>query len=76
MLTPDRASKCLRNKRFSTFNPTGESISSFGRTYRDCEEQSDQAIQFYSSSGLLRGACQRARIRATRWLAMTITFSH
>jgi hypothetical protein len=24
-------------------------------------------------SGLLRGACHRARIRATRWLAMTVS---
>ena len=41
--------------------------------FRHCEEQSDEAIQsyFYVPSGLLRGACHRARIRATRWLAMT-----
>ena len=25
-----------------------------------------------ANSGLLRGACHRARIRATRWLAMTV----
>jgi hypothetical protein len=25
--------------------------------------------------GLLRGACHRARIRATRWLAMTVSFA-
>jgi hypothetical protein len=36
--------------------------------------ESDEAIQFQCSekkAGLLRGACHRARIRATRWLAMT-----
>src|ERR1700704_244672 len=39
---------------------------------RHCEERSDEAIQFFCvASGLLRGACHRARIRATRWLAMT-----
>src|ERR1700738_3912539 len=34
--------------------------------------ESDEAIQSTVSFGLLRGACHRARIRATRWLAMTI----
>jgi hypothetical protein len=40
-----------------------------------CEEQSDEAIHWPPISvtyGLLRGACHRARIRATRWLAMTV----
>ena len=33
---------------------------------------SEEAIQLDGTkSGLLRGACHRARIRATRWLAMT-----
>jgi hypothetical protein len=33
----------------------------------------DEAIQSsFVASGLLRGACHRARIRATRWLAMTV----
>jgi hypothetical protein len=34
----------------------------------------DEAIHFsccLTKAGLLRGACQRARVRATRWLAMT-----
>jgi len=35
--------------------------------------ESDEAIQFAKARpGLLRGACHRARIRATRWLAMTM----
>src|SRR5882762_3617061 len=40
---------------------------------RHCEERSDEAIHsfFTRPAGLLRGACHRARIRATRWLAMT-----
>ena len=41
---------------------------------RHCEERSDEAIQLCHAkkeAGLLRGACHRARIRATRWLAMT-----
>src|SRR5229473_647532 len=42
---------------------------------RHCEERSDEAIHsfFTRKNGLLRrGACHRARIRATRWLlAMT-----
>src|ERR1700704_304675 len=41
---------------------------------RHCEERSDEVIQLLFSDnidGLLHGACHRARIRATRWLAMT-----
>src|ERR1700687_16030 len=34
-------------------------------------EQAIQSLFRGASSGLLRGACHRARIRATRWLAMT-----
>src|SRR6266478_2555603 len=36
---------------------------------------SDEAIHsfFMRRYGLLRGACHRARIRATRWLAMTVS---
>src|SRR5947208_5064410 len=42
---------------------------------RHCEEQSDEAIQLSSDSsrGLLRGAPHRARMRATRWLAMRVS---
>ncbi len=41
---------------------------------RHCEERSDEAIHasVLPRHGLLRGACHRARIRATRWLAMTV----
>src|SRR4030088_1734518 len=41
---------------------------------RHCEGRSDQAIHsfFLRRDGLLRGAWHRARIRATRWLAMTL----
>jgi hypothetical protein len=39
---------------------------------RHCEERSDEAIHsLCCENGLLRGACHRARVRATRWLAMT-----
>src|SRR3977135_228477 len=42
---------------------------------RHCEKRGDKAIHLSASSawqcGLLRVACHRARIRATRWLAMT-----
>src|SRR4029078_12021002 len=31
-------------------------------------------LSFRSLHGLLRGACHRARIRATRWLAMTLKY--
>src|SRR3954453_8894425 len=39
---------------------------------RHCEERSDDAIQLSALRcyGLLRGACHRARVGATRWLAM------
>src|SRR5258708_6421408 len=54
---------------------TGDVVESDqkGRGYRHCEERSDEAIHssFAWRDGLLRGACHRARIRATRWLAMT-----
>jgi hypothetical protein len=40
---------------------------------RHCEERRDEATPFFARrDGLLRGACHRARIRATRWLAMTL----
>src|SRR5260370_149987 len=44
------------------------------RRDRHCEERSDEAIHssFARRDGLLRVACHRARIRATRWLAMTV----
>jgi hypothetical protein len=45
---------------------------------RHCEERSDEAIQSFmrgAKYGLLRGACHRARIRATRWLAMAVSKS-
>src|SRR5258708_20494610 len=43
------------------------------RTVVIARSASDEAIQLLESRryGLLRGACHRARIRATRWLAMT-----
>jgi hypothetical protein len=42
---------------------------------RHCEEQRDEAIHSFLArrDGLLRGACHRARIRATRWLAMAVS---
>src|SRR5882672_7985852 len=48
-------------------NPTSNS-------FRHCEEQSDEAIHsfFLWRDGLLRGACHRARVRATRRLATTV----
>jgi hypothetical protein len=44
---------------------------------RHCEEQSDEATHSFLlwCYGLLRGACHRARIRATRWLAMTAPYN-
>src|SRR6267378_4133064 len=43
---------------------------------RHCEERSDEAIHTFSArDGLLRGACHRVRIRATRWLAVTVSMS-
>jgi hypothetical protein len=40
-----------------------------------CEERSDEAIHssFARRNGLLRGARHRARVRATRWLTMTVS---
>jgi hypothetical protein len=45
------------------------------RICRHCEERSERSNPELPcpSSGLLRGACHRARIRATRWLAMTVS---
>jgi hypothetical protein len=47
-------------------------VSSEFLVLRLCEERSDEAIHVYCGNGLLRGVYHRARIRATRWLAMTI----
>src|SRR5712675_3517754 len=55
-------------------DPTGGLDYFLGRepAIRHCEERSDEAIHSsLRAYGLLRGACHRARIRATRWLAMT-----
>src|SRR5258708_23822908 len=38
---------------------------------RHCERSEAIHSSFTRRHGLLRGACHRARIRATRWLAMT-----
>ncbi len=47
----------------------------FVRRSSTSEGGSDEAIHsfFAQRDGLLRGACHRARIRATRWLAMTVS---
>jgi hypothetical protein len=51
----------------SGFNqPTTLRLSS-----RHCERSETIHSSFARRDGLLRGACHRARIRATRWLAMT-----
>jgi hypothetical protein len=39
---------------------------------RHCERSEAIHSFFTRQDGLLRGACHRARIRATRWLAMTV----
>src|SRR6266851_8290073 len=43
---------------------------------RHCEERSDEATHssFTRPDGLLRGVRHRARICATRWLAMTVFY--
>jgi hypothetical protein len=38
---------------------------------RHCERSEAIHLATQRKNGLLRGACHRARIRATRWLAMT-----
>jgi hypothetical protein len=55
---------------------SGASRREIAKSYLDCrhcEERSDEAIHtfFARQDGLLREACHRARVRATRWLAMT-----
>ena len=44
--------------------------NSSSRDVRSAQLRSNPSLP---GSGLLRGACHRARIRATRWLAMTLT---
>ena len=55
-----------------------------GRICRHCEKRSDEAIHNYRIHASdcfaepvigRRGACHRMRMRATRWLAMTISSS-
>ena len=41
------------------------------RTLAVIASEAKQSIKPQRKNGLLRGACHRARIRATRWLAMT-----
>src|SRR5260370_26101820 len=43
------------------------------RSFHHCEERLRRSNPCFRKGidGLLRGACHRARIRATRWLAMT-----
>src|SRR5665213_1620170 len=45
-----------------------------GVSRRHCEEHLRRSNPWLRSpqDGLLRGACHRARVRATRWLAMTV----
>jgi hypothetical protein len=40
---------------------------------RHCERSEAIHLAAQRKNGLLRGACHRARIRATRWLAMTVS---
>ena len=60
-------------------------LSEESSDYRHCEEPTGPAFggpddklrdesnpDFRCGFGLLRGACHRARVRATRWLAMTV----
>jgi MFS family permease len=42
------------------------------RVRRHCEEHLRRSNPVLGATGLLRGACHRARIGATRWLAMTV----
>ena len=72
-------------RRCGTLFPNSKAFSEQqSAEYRHCEEPTgpafdgpddklrDEAIQpSFLASGLLRGACHRARVRATRWLAMT-----
>ena len=67
-----RKIRTRRRRRCGRFFWRGEWGDRAFRHCRHCEERSDEAIQPASRlDGLLRGACHRARIRATRWLAMT-----
>jgi hypothetical protein len=52
-------------------------VASFLLSPRHCEKRSDEAIHcdHCRGYGLLRGACHRARVRATRWLALTNFFN-
>ncbi len=43
---------------------------------RHCERSEAIHRAAQRKNGLLRGACHRARIRATRWLAMTLNSKH
>jgi len=47
------------------------SDSVFKQPDRHCERSEAIHLAAQRKNGLLRGACHRARIRATRWLAMT-----
>jgi hypothetical protein len=64
---------CLTGKSLCTLPSSRAPVARLSPRY--CEERSDEAIQLSfhgAKAGLLRGACHRARVRATRWVAMMV----
>ena len=57
-----------------TLSPWERGCTFFNSSLRGAQRRSNPWFSKWRD-GLLRGACHRARIRATRWLAMTITSS-
>src|SRR3984893_8703179 len=81
MLDPQRdliddreRSKSLGQAAHINGRQSSSSLSSFVPSFLGAERRSNPE-RLYPNSGLRRGACHRARIRATRWLAMTVSSS-
>jgi hypothetical protein len=69
----DRIESARRTGSSAFADDDGSRTKSAGQApERHCEERSDRSNPFFPCClGLLRGACHRPRVRATRWLAMT-----
>jgi hypothetical protein len=65
---------------FASLNPSyalstslrGALLSAEARLRAKADATKQSIFSLLCQNGLLRGACHRARIRATRWLAMTM----
>src|SRR5258705_2944970 len=63
----------MRRDREAVFDLIARSDLSAVAQRAKAEATKQSILSLRGDNGLLRGACHRARIRATRWLAMTVS---